>query len=136
VRCAGGTASVPGVLSVDVDVRWDGGPEARLKELEEDDARLMRLATHQALDTSVLNGMLRKYSLTVEDRLSRQESARISEHNACRLVGTERASFRYASSRGGQAELEEWTNAIAGARRRFGYRRPHRLLRPEGKTVT
>src|SRR5690606_34698597 len=41
-----------------------------------------------------------------------------------RLVGIERASFRYAAKRTDQSELEERMKAIAAERRRFGYRRP------------
>lgn len=117
-----------------------GVPEARgLKQLEEENARLKRLVADQALDNSVLKRSAEKVLLTVEDRRSAvrdaQESAGISERRACRLVGMERASFRYIPRRSGQEELEERMKTLAGVRRRFGYRRLHTLLRREGRVV-
>jgi putative transposase len=75
----------------------------------------------------------------VEDRRSAvrdaQERAGISERRACRLLGIERATFRYVSTRGDEGELRERMKVLASQRRRFGYRRLHTLLRREGKVV-
>ena len=59
-----------------------------------------------------------------------------SERRACRLVGLSRDSYRHAP------QADEATQRLAGkiieiahARRRFGYRRVHDLLRPEFPSV-
>jgi len=65
----------------------------------------------------------------------RSETA-ISERRACSLVGLCRATLRYESQRSvDDAELTERIRDIALKRRRFGYRRVHRLLRREGTEV-
>jgi len=56
----------------------------------------------------------------------------LSERRACRLVGLSRDSFRHAPVPDQQtAVLRAAIIDIAQARRRFGYRRIHDLLRPE-----
>jgi putative transposase len=64
-----------------------------------------------------------------------QQGAGISERRASRLIGVERATFRYGCRRADQEELAERMTALAARRRRFGYRRLRTLLRREGKTV-
>ena len=60
----------------------------------------------------------------------------LSERRACRLVGMARTSCRYELRRPGQQEkLRARLRALAGERRRFGYRRLTVLLRREGWTV-
>lgn len=56
----------------------------------------------------------------------------MSERRACRVVGADRKSVRYRSTRGDDAELREKLRELANRRRRFGYRRLHILLRREG----
>ncbi len=56
----------------------------------------------------------------------------LSERRACELVGMDRSSFRYASKAPDDARLRRRLCALAGERRRFGYRRLHILLRREG----
>ena len=56
----------------------------------------------------------------------------LSERHACELVGMDRSSFRYASKAPDDARLRRRLRALAGERRRFGYRRLHILLRREG----
>jgi putative transposase len=60
------------------------------------------------------------------------EQYHLSERRACRLVGLSRDSYRHPS------ETDQMTRDLAGkiveiaqARRRFGYRRIHDMLRPE-----
>lgn len=53
---------------------------------------------------------------------------------ACGLVGISRSLYRYRSVRTGTNGLTEWV-ALAGEKRRYGYRRLHVLLRREGWRV-
>ena len=55
-----------------------------------------------------------------------------SQRRACGLVGMEPKTFRYASRRPDDAETRQRLRALAGERRRFGYRRLHVLLAREG----
>jgi len=57
-----------------------------------------------------------------------QASLGMSERRACRVVGADRKSFRYRSTRPDDADLRERLRALAAERRRFGYRRLHILL--------
>jgi putative transposase len=55
---------------------------------------------------------------------------RLSERRACRLVGLSRDSYRHPPVANAQTEaLKTRIVEIAHARRRFGYRRVHDLLR-------
>jgi len=57
----------------------------------------------------------------------------ISERSACRLVGLSRAVLQYqAKARLENEQLRGRRGQLAGERRRFGYRRPHLLVRREG----
>jgi putative transposase len=60
------------------------------------------------------------------------EQFHLSERRACRLVGLARDSYRHPPQ---ESALNQQLSArivqIAHARRRFGYRRIHDLLRPE-----
>ncbi len=59
----------------------------------------------------------------------------MSERRACFVIGADRTSVRYRSRRPDDTELRERLRALAGERRRFGYRRLHVLLRREGRVV-
>ena len=59
----------------------------------------------------------------------------MSERRACRTIGCVRMMVRYRCRRPDDAELRERLRNLARARRRFGYRRLHVLLRREGFTV-
>ena len=56
----------------------------------------------------------------------------MSERRACRLMGADRTSVRYRSTRPPDTVLRDRLKALAHERRRFGYRRLHVLLRREG----
>ena len=56
----------------------------------------------------------------------------MSERRACSVLKVDRTSVRYASVRPPDDALRERLKALAGERRRFGYRRLHVLLRREG----
>lgn len=51
---------------------------------------------------------------------------------ACGLVGISRSLFAYESKRTSDAALTERMKEMAAAKRRYGYRRIHVLLRREG----
>ena len=59
----------------------------------------------------------------------------MSERRACRVIDCCRMTVRYVAIRQDDAVLRERMKAIAHERRRFGYRRLHRLLRREGYVV-
>jgi transposase InsO family protein len=56
----------------------------------------------------------------------------MSERWACRVISADRKSMRFRSQRGDDAELRQRLRDLARQRRRFGYRRPHVLLRRDG----
>jgi len=60
---------------------------------------------------------------------------RRSERRACELVGVRRSSYRYRAPGREDDELRDRLRALAGERRRFGYRRLTVLLRREGWAV-
>lgn len=55
-----------------------------------------------------------------------------SQRRACKLVGIEPKTYRYASRRSDDGAIRERLRQLASERRRFGYRRLHILLRREG----
>jgi putative transposase len=59
----------------------------------------------------------------------------MSERRACRVLKVDRTSVRYETKRPDDGPLRERLKALAGERRRFGYRRLHVLLRREGHAV-
>ncbi len=64
-----------------------------------------------------------------------RQTFEMSERRACRVIGADRASARYRSTRPEDGPLRERLRALAQERRRFGYRRLHVLLRREGHAV-
>ncbi len=64
-----------------------------------------------------------------------REAYEMSERRATQVIGTDRSSMRYRSTRPDDASLRERLKALAQERRRFGYRRLHVLLRREGHAV-
>ena len=56
----------------------------------------------------------------------------VSERRACSLANLDRTTFQYEKKRGGDEVLRERLRALAGERRRFGYRRLGILLAQEG----
>jgi putative transposase len=62
------------------------------------------------------------------------DSYRLSERHACQLAGLARSVGRYLSKRD-DSELKVKIIEIAQLRRRFGYRRIHALLQPDGKEI-
>ena len=59
----------------------------------------------------------------------------MSERRACRVIGTDRSSVRYAAMRPDDGDLRGRLRDLAQERRRFGDRRLHVLLRRDGVAV-
>ena len=59
----------------------------------------------------------------------------MSQRRACGLIGMDVSSYRYRSRRADDSALRERLRALAGLRRRFGYRRLGWLLEREGAKV-
>jgi hypothetical protein len=91
------------------------------------------------LDNAALKDFLSKRMVTPaamrEAVAHLQASLGMSERRACRVVGADRKSVRYRSTRPDDADLRERLRALAAERRRFGYRRLHILLRRDGVLV-
>ena len=64
-----------------------------------------------------------------------QSTYEMSERRAGRVIGTDRTSVRYQTTREDDGVLRARLTALAQERRRFGYRRLHVLLRREGHAV-
>ena len=60
---------------------------------------------------------------------------RMSERRAYSVIERDRSTVRYVCRLPDDAELRERLRALAGERRRFGYRRLHVLFRREGHVV-
>lgn len=63
------------------------------------------------------------------------ERYEMSERRACKTIGCCRMAVRYKTNRPDDQALRESLTWLARERRRFGYWRPHVLLKPEGYTV-
>ena len=61
-----------------------------------------------------------------------REHHAVSERRACRVLGADRTAVRYRSVRPDDAATRARLRALAGERRRFGYRRLGLLLSREG----
>ncbi|AXT74287.1 IS3 family transposase [Vibrio sp. dhg] len=112
----------------------------RLKALEDENARLKKLLAETLLDAEALKIALSQKLLTVEDKRKAvkviQKGTQLSERRACLLVGIQRASLRYQPQANREDDkLQARIKELALERRRFGYRRIHRLLRREGFDV-
>jgi len=59
----------------------------------------------------------------------------VSERRACHALGLDRSTMRYRSIRASDAAHRLRIRELAAARRRFGYRRLHYLLKKEGVTM-
>ncbi|WP_409513957.1 IS3 family transposase [Variovorax sp. MHTC-1] len=112
-------------------------PDAkRLRELESENTKLKKLLAEAHLDIHALNTAFRGKALAPQAKRAAItvmiDQCDLSERRACRLVGLSRDSYRNPPesdqvTQNLQASIVE----IAYARRRFGYRRIHDLLRPQ-----
>ncbi|MGY4430766.1 hypothetical protein ACVWWO_003243 [Bradyrhizobium sp. F1.13.1] len=111
----------------------------RLKTPEDENTRLKRLLADAMLDNAALKDLLRKQVVTPaakrRDVAHLMDTHAMSERRACKGIGCCRLTIRYQTSRENDAALRQLTRAIAEVRRRFGYRRPHVLLKREGYLI-
>ncbi|WP_394100539.1 IS3 family transposase [Xanthobacter wiegelii] len=108
----------------------------RLKALEDENARLKKLLAEQMLDNAILKDVAAKKLVTPDARRKAVAHAcaahGVSQRRACKALSVDRTSMRYRSIRPEDAGLREAMKAMAGERRRFGYRRIHVMLRRQG----
>jgi hypothetical protein len=108
--------------------------------------KLKRLLADAMLDQAALQDLLSKRTervipLVVMPDARREAVAHLqtchgmSERRACRVIGADRKSVRYRSTRDDDAELREKLRELANQRRRFGYRPLDILLRREGVMI-
>ena len=64
------------------------------------------------------------------------EAFAVSQRRACSVIGVDRTSVRYVSSRPDDQAVRARLRELAAVRRRFGYRRLHVLLDREGIMLT
>lgn len=108
----------------------------KLKQLEEENAKLKKLVADLSLDKAILQDVLSKKLVRPVDR---KEAATyllkhysISERRTCAVLKIYRNSYRYESKKDRQAVLRKRIREIAEVRIRYGYRRIHVLLLREG----
>ncbi|MBH5392304.1 IS3 family transposase [Bradyrhizobium sp. CNPSo 4019] len=108
----------------------------RLRQLEDENAKLKKLLAEQMLDAAALRELLSKMVGPVAKREAvahLQAVMGLSERRACGIVGADRKMVRYRSCRPPDTELRGHLRELANARRRFGYRRLFVLLRQQGE---
>ncbi|WP_407660381.1 IS3 family transposase [Kaistia algarum] len=108
----------------------------RLKQLEDENAKLKKLLAEQLLDAAAMRELLSKM---VGPPVKREAVAHLqalmglSERRACSIVGADRKMVRYRSRRPPDTALRAQLRDLANERRRFGYRRLFVLLRRDGE---
>ncbi|MEQ8249555.1 MAG: IS3 family transposase [Alphaproteobacteria bacterium] len=111
----------------------------KLKALEEENARLKRLLADAILDNAALKDLGNKKLLTPDVKRRAVHDVMdvhgLSERRACRLASLDRSTYQYRKRSDGDAVLRQRLRALAGERRRFGYRRLGILLAREGWQV-
>ncbi|UFW92161.1 IS3 family transposase (plasmid) [Bradyrhizobium barranii] len=108
----------------------------RLRQLEDENAKLKKLLAEQMLDAAALRELLSKMVGPVAKREAvahLQAVMGLSERRACSIVGADRKMVRYRSCRPPDTELRGHLRELANARRRFGYRRLFVLVRQHGE---
>jgi putative transposase len=100
----------------------------RLRQLEDENAKLKKLLAEQMLDAATLRELLSKNGKARH----RARACRVSADRT-RPVRTAREMVRYGSCRPPDTELRFRLRELANARRRFGYRRLFVLLRQHGE---
>ncbi|WP_100962111.1 IS3 family transposase [Bosea sp. FBZP-16] len=109
----------------------------RLKQLEDENAKLKKLLAEQMLDVAAMRELL--FKKMVGPAVQRDAVAHLQavmglwERRACTIVGADRKMVRYRSCRPPDTELRTRLRDLANERRRFGYRRLFILLRREGE---
>ncbi|MCB1356445.1 MAG: IS3 family transposase [Maritimibacter sp.] len=108
---------------------------AKLKALEDENAKLKRLLADAMLDNVVLKDLLGKKLTTPTERraavLRAMRDHDISQRRACRLVGVDPKTVRRERPPD-NPEIRKEMKAVAAKRRRFGYRRIGVMLERKG----
>ncbi len=107
----------------------------RLKQFEDENAKLKRLVADLGRDKAILQDVLRK-SLTPGQRRRlvgyARDAYRVTERRAWRVPCASRATIRDVSEKPGQGDLRMRIEEIAAVRPSWGSPRIHVLLRREG----
>ncbi|WP_108178603.1 IS3 family transposase [Phreatobacter oligotrophus] len=111
----------------------------RLRQLEEENAKLKRIVADLSLDKAMLQDVLGKKALRPARKRELVDKVRsdwkVSARRACATLRIDRGLYVYKSKRGTQAELKQRIKEICETRVRYGYRRVHVLLRRDGWAV-
>ncbi|WP_394114191.1 IS3 family transposase [Xanthobacter wiegelii] len=109
----------------------------RLKQLEDENAKLKKLLAEQMLDAAAMRELLFKKmvgpAVKREAVVHLRAMMGLSERRACSIVGADRKMVRYRSRRPPDTALRAQLRDLANERRRFGYRRLFVLLRRDGE---
>ena len=107
--------------------------------MEDENRRLKSLVADLSLDREVLEVGDPKKRLELaglrEDVAFAQAEHGVSERRACKLLGVDRASYRYEPRPDRNAELREAVVNLARQKPRYGYRRLHAVLERRGQAV-
>jgi hypothetical protein len=99
----------------------------RLRQLEEQNARLKLIVADLSLDKAMLQDVLSKKSLRPGPKRELVDQVRcdwkVSIRRACSALRIDRAFYVYKSKRGDQAALKHRIKDICETRVRYGYRR-------------
>lgn len=126
--------------------RWKskfGGMEVsdarRLRELEHENAKLMRMIADVMLDNQVLKEINAKKVVKPQAKKAAavfaQSEFALSERRACRLLQLSRSTRRRTVDRLDEPKVRTRLRELADLRMRFGYRRLHTLQKREGVTI-
>ena len=110
----------------------------RLRSQDYEYAKLKQPVAATMLDNAALKDLLSRNGDASRDAGSGsplQPNLGTSERLACRVVGADRKSVRYRSTRPDDADMRDRLRALAAERRRFGDRRLHILLCRDGVLV-
>ncbi len=111
----------------------------RLKQFEDENAKLKRVVAELILDKAILQDVLRISFLTPGQRRGLDGYARaayrMTERRACRMLCTSRSTIRYVSVRPEQEGLRMRIEEITAVRPSWGSPRIHMLMRREGWLV-
>lgn len=101
----------------------------RLRQPEEENAKLKRLVANLSLDKALLQDVLSKKALKPARRRQLVDEARetwqVSIRKACHALRIDRPLYTHKSRRGEQAPLKQRIKEICETRVRYGFRRMH-----------
>jgi putative transposase len=113
----------------------DAAGLARLKQLEDENARMRRIIANQTLEIDAMKNVISKNGLGPSQRKDAVKALMaegLSERAACRLAACPRRTFQYRIRRLDDPRIGERMRAIAAERPRFGWRRINVMLQREG----